>query len=76
MLYTWIITLYNTVSACAALSMDATDVCCPSTLLWSLASYVQGKARTGFFKQVKKAYPMFPLFEDRIKWDEYGEIIR
>ena len=36
----------------------------------------QGKARTGFFKQAKKAYPMFPMMEERIKWDDYGEIIR
>ena len=36
----------------------------------------QSKGRTGFFKQAKKAYPMFPHTEERIKWDEYGEIIR
>nr|KAG5700899.1 hypothetical protein BaRGS_012306 [Batillaria attramentaria] len=35
-----------------------------------------GKSRTGFFKQAKKAYPMFPFHEEKIKWDEYGEIIR
>ncbi|KAJ8309379.1 hypothetical protein KUTeg_014253 [Tegillarca granosa] len=35
----------------------------------------EGKSRTGFFKQAKKAYPMFPFSEDKIKWDEYGEII-
>ncbi|XP_021378418.1 cleavage and polyadenylation specificity factor subunit 2-like [Mizuhopecten yessoensis] len=36
----------------------------------------EGKSRTGFFKQAKKAYPMFPYTEEKIKWDEYGEIIR
>lgn len=36
----------------------------------------EGKSRTGFFKQAKKAYPMFPFSEERLKWDEYGEIIR
>ncbi|CAL1527611.1 unnamed protein product, partial [Lymnaea stagnalis] len=36
----------------------------------------QGKARTGFFKQAKKSYPMFPYVEDKMKTDEYGEIIR
>ena len=36
----------------------------------------EGKGRTGFFKQAKKAYPMFPMVEDRIKWDDYGEIIK
>uniref|UniRef100_A0A8C4QU89 Cleavage and polyadenylation specificity factor subunit 2 n=1 Tax=Eptatretus burgeri TaxID=7764 RepID=A0A8C4QU89_EPTBU len=29
-----------------------------------------------FFKQAKKAYPMFPFVEEKIKWDDYGEIIR
>lgn len=36
----------------------------------------EGKSRTGFFKQAKKAYPMFPYTEEKVKWDEYGEIIR
>lgn len=36
----------------------------------------EGKSRTGFFKQAKKAYPMFPFTEEKVKWDEYGEIIR
>ncbi|CAK8692471.1 unnamed protein product [Clavelina lepadiformis] len=29
----------------------------------------------GFFKQAKKTFPMYPFVEQRIKWDEYGEII-
>ena len=37
---------------------------------------LQNKGRTGFFKQAKKAYPMFPLVEEKIKWDDYGELIR
>ncbi|KAL3873495.1 hypothetical protein ACJMK2_036605 [Sinanodonta woodiana] len=36
----------------------------------------EGKSRTGFFKQAKKSYPMFPFTEERIRWDEYGEIIK
>ncbi|XP_059147975.1 cleavage and polyadenylation specificity factor subunit 2-like [Physella acuta] len=36
----------------------------------------QGKARTGFFKQAKKSYPMFPFVEEKVKVDEYGEVIR
>lgn len=36
----------------------------------------EGKSKPGFFKQAKKAYPMFPFHEEKIKWDEYGEIIR
>ncbi|KAK6182594.1 hypothetical protein SNE40_010244 [Patella caerulea] len=36
----------------------------------------EGKARTGFFKQAKKAYPMFHFHEEKIRWDEYGEIIK
>lgn len=33
-------------------------------------------SRSGFFKQAKKSYPMFPFHEERLKWDEFGEIIR
>lgn len=36
----------------------------------------EGSRKGSFFKQAKKAYPMFPVHEERIKWDEYGEIIR
>uniref|UniRef100_A0A0B7A7B0 Cleavage and polyadenylation specificity factor subunit 2 n=1 Tax=Arion vulgaris TaxID=1028688 RepID=A0A0B7A7B0_9EUPU len=36
----------------------------------------EGKARTGFFKQAKKSYPMYPFVEEKVKADEYGEIIR
>lgn len=36
----------------------------------------EGSRKGSFFKQAKKAYPMFPMHEERIKWDEYGEIIR
>ncbi|KAJ0061179.1 hypothetical protein NL108_010483, partial [Boleophthalmus pectinirostris] len=36
----------------------------------------EGRTKGSFFKQAKKSYPMFPTHEDRIKWDEYGEIIR
>jgi cleavage and polyadenylation specificity factor subunit 2 len=36
----------------------------------------EGKTRVGFFKQAKKNYPMFPMSEERIRWDDYGEIIR
>ncbi|KAK7907649.1 hypothetical protein WMY93_016261 [Mugilogobius chulae] len=36
----------------------------------------EGSRKGSFFKQAKKSYPMFPTHEDRIKWDEYGEIIR
>ncbi|KAL4238067.1 cleavage and polyadenylation specificity factor subunit 2 [Mactra antiquata] len=36
----------------------------------------EGKGRSGFFKQAKKSYPMFPYVEERMKWDEYGEVIR
>lgn len=36
----------------------------------------QGKQRgRGLFKQAKKSYPMFPAPDNRVKWDDYGEII-
>ncbi|XP_028396324.1 LOW QUALITY PROTEIN: cleavage and polyadenylation specificity factor subunit 2-like [Dendronephthya gigantea] len=31
--------------------------------------------KSSFFKQAK-SYPMFPCKEEKVKWDEYGEIIR
>lgn len=34
------------------------------------------KSSGGFFKQAKKAFPMFPYIETKIKWDEYGEIFK
>uniref|UniRef100_A0A9J7XCP3 Cleavage and polyadenylation specificity factor subunit 2 n=1 Tax=Cyprinus carpio carpio TaxID=630221 RepID=A0A9J7XCP3_CYPCA len=36
----------------------------------------EGGRKGSFFKQAKKSYPMFPTHEERLKWDEYGEIIR
>eukprot|EP00112_Aurelia_sp_Birch-Aquarium-sp1_P022238 Seg62.8 transcript_id=Seg62.8/GoldUCD/mRNA.D3Y31 product="Cleavage and polyadenylation specificity factor subunit 2" protein_id=Seg62.8/GoldUCD/D3Y31 len=33
------------------------------------------RAKGNFFKQAK-AFPMFPFKEERLKWDDYGEIIR
>lgn len=29
-----------------------------------------------FFKSTKTKYPMFPCYEDKIRWDDYGEIIK
>ena len=34
------------------------------------------KSKGGFFKQAKKSHLLFPAVEEKIKWDEYGEIIR
>ena len=35
----------------------------------------EGRTHSGFFKSNKKQYAMFPLHEERIKYDEYGEVI-
>ncbi|XP_030854971.1 cleavage and polyadenylation specificity factor subunit 2 [Strongylocentrotus purpuratus] len=35
-----------------------------------------GKKGTSFFKTVKKSYPMFPFHEERLRWDDYGEVIK
>ncbi|KAI0233701.1 Cleavage and polyadenylation specificity factor subunit 2 [Lamellibrachia satsuma] len=48
----------------------------PLKTKYDLMMKSENKGRTGFFKQAKKAYPMFPLVEEKIKWDDYGEIIR
>ena len=34
------------------------------------------KSHPGFFKSSKKQFPLFPFFEEKIKYDEYGELIR
>ncbi|CAH0550597.1 unnamed protein product [Brassicogethes aeneus] len=36
----------------------------------------EGKVSGGFFKVTKKQYPMYPFSEEKIKCDEYGEIIK
>lgn len=36
----------------------------------------EGKISQGFFKTTKKTHPMFPFYEEKIKCDEYGEIIK
>lgn len=36
----------------------------------------EGKLTGGFFKVTKKQYPMYPFHEEKIKCDEYGEIIK
>jgi len=34
------------------------------------------KKQTGFFKSNKSKYPMFPFHEEKIKYDDYGELIK
>ncbi|KAI4467288.1 cleavage and polyadenylation specificity factor subunit 2 [Holotrichia oblita] len=36
----------------------------------------EGKIHGGFFKATKKQHPMFPFKEEKIKCDDYGEIIK
>ncbi|XP_075221606.1 cleavage and polyadenylation specificity factor subunit 2 [Lycorma delicatula] len=31
---------------------------------------------SGFFKTTKKHFPIFPFFEEKVKFDDYGEIIK
>jgi len=31
---------------------------------------------SGFFKSAKKTYPMYPLREEKLKWDDYGEAVK
>ena len=35
-----------------------------------------GAQKQSFFKSTKSKYPMFPFHEKKIKWDDYGEIIK
>lgn len=36
----------------------------------------EGRAHTGFFKSSRKQHVMFPFYEEKIRSDEYGEIIQ
>ncbi|CAH2012768.1 unnamed protein product [Acanthoscelides obtectus] len=36
----------------------------------------EGKISGGFFKVTKKMHPMYPFHEEKIKCDEYGEVIK
>lgn len=36
----------------------------------------EGRAHSGFFKSSRKQHVMFPFYEDKIRTDEYGEIIQ
>uniref|UniRef100_A0A8R1DV18 Cleavage and polyadenylation specificity factor subunit 2 n=1 Tax=Caenorhabditis japonica TaxID=281687 RepID=A0A8R1DV18_CAEJA len=32
--------------------------------------------KMSFFKTTKKSFPMFPYTEEKVKWDDYGEVIK
>lgn len=36
----------------------------------------EGRAHTGFFKSSRKQHAMFPFYEEKIRLDDYGEIIQ
>lgn len=36
----------------------------------------EGRSHTGFFKSSRKQYAMFPFHEDKIRVDDYGEIVQ
>jgi len=36
----------------------------------------EAKRKPGFFKSNKSKFPMFPFHEEKLKYDDYGEIIR
>jgi cleavage and polyadenylation specificity factor subunit 2 len=36
----------------------------------------EGRTHSGFFKSSKKQFAMFPMHEERIRFDEYGEVIQ
>lgn len=36
----------------------------------------EGRAHSGFFKSSRKQYAMFPFHEEKIRHDDYGEIIQ
>lgn len=36
----------------------------------------EGRVHTGFFKSSRKQYAMFPFYEEKLRHDDYGEIIQ
>ncbi|CAO4380268.1 unnamed protein product [Caenorhabditis nigoni] len=32
--------------------------------------------KASFFKSTKKSFPMYPYIEEKVKWDDYGEVIK
>ena len=36
----------------------------------------QKSGHTGFFKEAKNKFPMYPYHPEHVKWDEYGEFVR
>lgn len=36
----------------------------------------EGRTHSGFFKSSKKQFAMFPMYEERVKFDDYGEVIQ
>lgn len=36
----------------------------------------EGRSHTGFFKSSRKQYAMFPFHEEKVRYDDYGEIIQ
>lgn len=32
--------------------------------------------KASFFKTTKKSFPMYPYIEEKVKWDDYGEVIK
>lgn len=57
-------------------SEDDLDLSTVSRGKHDLLVKTEAKIQTGFFKSNKKQHPMFPFFEEKVKFDEYGEIIR
>ena len=48
----------------------------PSSAQDAAMGISQEPQKQSFFKSSKSKYPMFPFHEVKIKWDDYGEIIR
>ncbi|XP_063222621.1 probable cleavage and polyadenylation specificity factor subunit 2 [Bacillus rossius redtenbacheri] len=64
------------IGALSSESEDEMDLSAVAKGKHDLLVKTESKAQTGFFKSNKKQHPMFPFFEEKIKFDEYGEIIR
>ena len=42
--------------------------------IFGMTFFLKMRNKSSFFKQAK-VYPVFPYKEEKLKWDDYGEII-
>ncbi|KAF1750887.1 hypothetical protein GCK72_017438 [Caenorhabditis remanei] len=47
-----------------------------NTHCFDIMSKWDNQQKASFFKSTKKSFPMYPYIEEKVKWDDYGEVIK